>query len=124
MRCQLTKPGPINRATPTDKGIQGMNGQPKLIWLVPMAALAVALFDMPYGYYSLLRFLMCGVCLYLAVQEGNSESGWVWILGGCALLYNPLFKIHLGREVWSIVNVATIALLAGHMRRHSRAIAD
>lgn len=101
-----------------------MNGQPKLVWLVAMVALGVAVFDMPYGYYGLLRLLVCGVCLYMAAQEGNRGSGWVWILGGCALLYNPIFKIHLGREIWSIVNVATIALLAAHMWRRSRAVAD
>ena len=97
-----------------------MNGRRKLVWLIPMVALGVALFDMPYGYYGLLRLLVCGVCLHLAAQEGNGGSGWVWALGGCALLYNPIFTIHLGREIWSIVNVATIALLATHMWRHSR----
>ena len=96
-----------------------MSGQPKLVWLIPMAALGVGLFDMPYGYYGLLRILVCGACLYLAVQAGNSASGWVWILGGCALLYNPIFKIHLGREIWSVVNVATIALLAAHVWKQS-----
>ena len=101
-----------------------MVDQPKLVWLIPTVALGVALFDMPYGYYGLLSLLVCGVCLYLAVQERNGGSGWAWILGGCALLYNPIFKIHLGREIWPLVNVATIALLAAHLWRSSRALVD
>jgi hypothetical protein len=89
----------------------------KLVWLIPMAALAIALLDMPYGYYALLRVLVCGVCVYLATNEAQSERAeWAWILGGCAVLYNPIWKVPLGRELWSIDNVATIIMLAVHMR--------
>lgn len=88
----------------------------KLIWIIPSAALAVALLDMPYGYYVLLRVLVCGVCIYLAIEETKAgRSGWTWVFGGVAVLYNPIFQIHLDREVWSIVNVATIAMLVVHM---------
>jgi hypothetical protein len=84
--------------------------------LTPIAALAAALMDLPYGYYVLLRLLVCGICIYLAVRELEiGRTGWVWILGGCAVLYNPIFRIHLNREIWSIVNVVTIGLLAVHM---------
>ena len=87
-----------------------------LAWLIPMAALAAALMDMPYGYYQLLRLLVCGVCIYLAVRDAESgRVGWAWVLGGVAVLYNPIFRIHLNREIWSIVNVATICLFAIHM---------
>ena len=87
-----------------------------LIWLVPMAALGVALLDMPYGYYALLRLLVCGVCAFLAAREANEgKIGWTWVLGGCAVLYNPIVKVPLGRELWSVVNVATVAMLAAHL---------
>lgn len=88
----------------------------KLIWLIPMMALAVALLDLPYGYYVLLRLLVCGICIYLAMQDAYAgRAGWAWVLGGVAVLYNPIFRIHLNREIWSIVNVGTIAFLAAHM---------
>jgi hypothetical protein len=88
----------------------------KLVWLIPMAALAVALLDMPYGYYGLLRVLVCGACAYLAAQDANhGKAEWAWVLGGCAVLYNPIFKIPLGRELWAAVNVATILMLGLHM---------
>jgi low affinity Fe/Cu permease len=86
-----------------------------------MAALGVALLDMPYGYYMLVRLLICGVCAYLASRDADSgRTGWVWVLGGCAVVYNPIFKFPLSREIWTIVNVATIALLAVHMLQTSR----
>lgn len=93
----------------------------KLVWLIPIGALAIALTDMPYGYYMLLRVVICGSCIYLATRETRmSEAAWVWILGGCAVLYNPILRIHLGRDLWSVVNVATIALLTSHMWVASR----
>jgi len=94
---------------------------PKLVWLIPMAALSVALLEMPYGYYTLLRLLVCGVCLYLVAWDSeHGRKSWVWVLGGCAVLYNPVFRIHLDRELWSFVNVATIGLFAAHMWSHRR----
>jgi hypothetical protein len=122
MKHRLIKPALTKEQS--DQLRHAMSDHLKSVWLVPMVALGVALFDMPYGYYGLLRVLVCGVCLYLAAKEGDGGSGWVWILGGCALLYNPIFKFHLGREIWAVVNIATIALLAAHMWRHSRAVAD
>ena len=68
----------------------------------------------PYGYYILLRFVICGICMYLAVQAYDlNKLGWVWALGITAVVYNPLIRVHLTREIWSIVNLATIALLVG-----------
>jgi hypothetical protein len=91
----------------------------KLIWLIPMAALAAALFEWPYGYYVLLRLLVCGVCIYLAAWDASLKRvPWIWVLGGCAVLYNPFMRIHLDREIWAVVNVATIGLLALHMWSH------
>ncbi|MCL6678632.1 hypothetical protein LZ519_04775 [Sphingomonas sp. RG327] len=82
-----------------------------------MAALAVALLELPYGYYVLLRLVVCGVCIHLAVQENNAgRTGWTWVLGAVAILYNPIFRIHLNRDIWSVVNIATILLFVVHMR--------
>ena len=77
-----------------------------------MAALLLALLPWPYAYYQLLRWFMCGVFAYAAVISVN-RGGWLpWMFGAAAVLYNPIAPIHLGREVWSVVNVATVVLLA------------
>jgi len=63
----------------------------------------------PYRYYTLLRFVCCGVfalLAYEAVDQGKKK--WGWILGITALIYNPIFRVHLYRELWSIINVITI----------------
>ena len=94
----------------------GQNVHVRLVSAIVMAALAIALLDLPYGYYVLLRLVVCGVCIYLAVDAaGNGKSEWAWLLGGCAVLYNPIIKFPLGREIWPFVNLATIALLGVHI---------
>ena len=65
----------------------------------------------PYGYYILLRWICCAAFAYLAVQAlAQEKEGWVWILGVTAAVYNPIIRINLGREVWSVINVVTIAI--------------
>ena len=85
------------------------------LWLVPISLLLVALLDMPYGYYQLLRVLIFCVSAYLAVREkGEHSEGWFWTFAACALIYNPVVKLSLGKEIWPIVNVGTIILFSVH----------
>lgn len=74
----------------------------------------------PYGYYMLLRVAVCGVGVYLAYEAVVAERGGLaWLLGGMAALYNPFVPVHLNREVWTILNIATIGLLlAAVVRMH------
>ena len=61
---------------------------------------------MPYGYYSLVRFLAMagfGVLAYNAYNEKRETEMIVYII--LAVLFQPLFKIALGRELWNIVDV-------------------
>jgi hypothetical protein len=43
-----------------------------------------------------------------------------WLL---TLIYNPLIPFHLGRETWSVVNIATIVIawLIARVIRHASA---
>lgn len=76
----------------------------------------------PYSYYVLLRWIICGIFIYLAVEAHNhKKAGWVWVLGITAAIYNPIIRTHLDRDVWSLVNIGTIVLLAITIRilRHT-----
>ena len=68
---------------------------------------------MPYGYYELVRFLALvgfGVLAYEANKEDKNTQ--MIMYAGLALLFQPFFKIALGRELWNIVDVIVgIALL-------------
>lgn len=64
------------------------------------------------GYYILLRIVVCGIFVFLAMKAHDlKHAGWVWVLSITAVVYNPIVQVHLNRQVWSVVNVATIGLL-------------
>lgn len=74
--------------------------------------LLVCLFDMPYGYFQLVRFLSSIAFGYLA-YEANSEQRKsetiIYIVLG--LLFQPFLKVSLGRELWNIVDVGVAIYL-------------
>jgi hypothetical protein len=65
-----------------------------------------ALAKWPYGYYQLLRFIVCGVAVYIAYAAFNWQKIWaVWLLGFIAVLFNPLIPIHLSKALWQSIDV-------------------
>ena len=68
--------------------------------------LFLCLLDMPFGYYQLVRFLaMIGFIYfgYNEIEKGNNNMGYTYI--GLAILFQPIIKIALGRELWNLVDV-------------------
>ena len=60
----------------------------------------IAVFPLPYGFYTLLR-LTVSVAGVLAAIELKSTDNFLWVLfGGIVLLFNPLFPVYLDREIW------------------------
>ena len=66
----------------------------------------LCLADMPYGFYQFVRFaglIGFAILAYQANQQGRQTE--MLIYAGLALLFQPFFKIALGREIWNIVDV-------------------
>ena len=79
-----------------------------------IALLLLALLPMPYGYYELLRlvvFLTTGAIVYQQFKTSHSLGFQGVLLALTALAYNPVFRIHLNRELWGWVNLVTVGLL-------------
>jgi len=67
----------------------------------------------PYGYYSVMRWIVCATFIYLAARSYEQQSQtWVWVWGVTAGIYNPIFPVHATREFWSLVNIVTIGVVA------------
>lgn len=66
----------------------------------------ICLADMPYGYYQIVRFAgMLGFVL-LAYKANEQNRQIEMIIYIChALLFQPFFKVALGRQVWNIVDI-------------------
>ena len=76
--------------------------------IIASGFLFVALFNgLPYGYFTLLRFVVCAVGAYLAykIYEDNKESLWVWAFAGIAVLFNPIVLITFERTTWTIIDL-------------------
>lgn len=80
--------------------------------LIATIAVVVGLADLPYGYYMLLRLFLCGVSLFFMFGARLVLQDWQrWVLGGFAVLYNPLLPVQIGdKGVWAILNVATVIM--------------
>lgn len=78
------------------------------------AMLFIGAAPLPYGYYTLLRLVACGVFAFAAyVAASRKRTVLPWVFGVLALLFNPLIKVHLPKEVWAVVDIAAgIFLLA------------
>ena len=66
----------------------------------------ICVLNMPYGFYQFVRlagFIGFTILAYQANQQGIPTE--MFIYGGLALLFQPFFKIALGREIWNIVDV-------------------
>jgi hypothetical protein len=74
-----------------------------------------ALGSWPYGYYILLRWIVCAVAIVFALHGNFVESAWaIWVFGSLAILFNPLVPVHLSRNAWAPIDVASaIAFVVG-----------
>ena len=74
--------------------------------------LLICLFDMPYGYYQLVRFIafvVFGYFTFDAVRRSKSEIAITY--GALAFLFQPFLKIALGRTMWNVMDVLVAAAL-------------
>ena len=76
------------------------------------AALLLCLLPLPYGYYELVRLggMVCfAVLAYRSYQQKQEE--WTVAYAALAILFQPFFKIALGRDVWNVVDIVVAGLL-------------
>ena len=78
----------------------------KIIKVVLAVLFFLCLLDMPYGFYQLVRFtglVGFAILAYHAHQENRQIEKIIYFV--LALLFQPFFKIPLGRELWNIIDV-------------------
>ncbi|MEZ5059666.1 MAG: DUF6804 family protein [Saprospiraceae bacterium] len=80
--------------------------------------LFLCLLDMPYGYFQLVRTISTIVFIYFGIdakRKGDETNMFIYF--GLALLFQPIFKIALGRTLWNVVDVIVgIWLLLGRRK--------
>ena len=69
--------------------------------------------------------MCCGVFAYLAFQAAEQKNqSWLWVLGVTAVVYNPIFRIHLTREIWSAINILTIGIAIASIYKQLSSLDD
>lgn len=86
-----------------------MNSSNKIILaLVASGLLFFAQMDgLPYGYFTVLRFVVTSVSLYLSynIYQENKESLLIWAFGLIAVLFNPIIPVFLERSQWKTIDL-------------------
>ena len=84
----------------------------KYLYLIISILLLLCLFPMPYGYYTLVRFVSMVAFGVMAYRYYTQHKVALMItFSSLALLFQPLIKITLGRTMWNIVDVIVAILL-------------
>ena len=83
--------------------------------------LFLCLFDMPYGYYQFVRYVvMIGFAYlaYFANEQGNKNEMFIYI--SLAILFQPFVKIALGRTIWNILDlvIGFVLILSLFNKKH------
>lgn len=82
------------------------------IYGLVVAILLLCIFDMPYGFYTFVRFTATAAFCYFAYQayEGGNKGRMILFIV-LAILFQPFVKIPLDRTIWNIVDVAVAAYI-------------
>lgn len=84
-----------------------------LLKLVIAVLLLLCLADMPYGFYELVRFASAAAFAYLSYDYFKAKRDGMGVtFAALALLFQPFFKVTLGRTLWNLVDIlVAIALI-------------
>ncbi|MFC1591339.1 DUF6804 family protein [Thermodesulfobacteriota bacterium] len=91
----------------------------RILFIVRILAIVMLLWALvpinPYGYYVLMRWVLCGLFLFCAYSAFKLSHQQVWILifGINAGIYNPILPLHLGRVIWTVINIVSIVFIVG-----------
>lgn len=83
-----------------------------LLKLAIAVLLILCLADMPYGFYQLVRFATAAAFAYLSYDYFRMrKDGYGFLFAALAVLFQPIFKIALGRILWNCIDIIVAVLL-------------
>ena len=77
-----------------------------IVKLVVAILLILCLANMPYGFYTLVRFVAAFAFAYFAYDYFKvGKDGLGFTFAALAVLFQPFLKISLGRVIWNVVDI-------------------
>ena len=88
---------------------------PRPFFFIVVGMLFLALLPLPYGYYTLLRIVVCAALVWAAITAFQKEHQIIpWVVVVLAIVFNPIIPIYLPKALWAVIDVGTaIFLLMG-----------
>jgi hypothetical protein len=72
--------------------------------------LLICLFQMPYGFYQLFKYIaLVGFAILAYYEYERKNIPLVIVFMGLVLLFQPVAKVALGRQAWMVVDVVVAA---------------
>lgn len=103
----------IETSESTSEGENPLN-----IWKIPMALIVlffISMFDLPYGFYTFLRIIVCLFSITFAFSYYcfNNGLSFVSITAiAIAILWNPIIPASFDKETWVCLDIIAIVLEA------------
>jgi hypothetical protein len=86
---------------------------PQIVLYAVAGMLALGAAPLPYGYYTFLRLVACATFVFAAyVLFTKKAKALPFVFAALAVLFNPIIKVHLPKEVWAGVDVVCAVFLA------------
>lgn len=80
--------------------------------IIVAIGLLVCLAPMPYGYFTLIRFVTAALFVLMAVDYYDKQMKRFMVVSILlAVLFQPFVKISLGREIWNAVDILVAIFL-------------
>lgn len=74
--------------------------------------LLLCLFSLPYAFFNFVRFIAMIVFACFSFNFFQNKRTAIGVfLGSAALLFQPFFKIYLGKELWNIIDVIMAGII-------------
>lgn len=73
--------------------------------VVSVVMLLLAIPDLPYGYYILLRWVITASAAFLIwISYKLERKIWLFLMVAVVILFNPITPIYLDKEAWVIID--------------------
>lgn len=74
--------------------------------LIIITMLVLAIMDLPYGYYQLLRWIVSIASFYLAyILYLQASKFWIVLFATLGIIFNPLIPFYLEKETWMVIDL-------------------
>jgi len=85
---------------------------PIVVIYIAAALLLLGAAPLPYGYYTLLRLVATGVFIWAAIISYQNQYKIIpWVFALLAILFNPIIKIYLPKDVWVFIDIGSAIFL-------------